>query len=164
MSLADQLAAVANGSPVPKPSLSGTLSGYPNPVQSLSGTTLGTSLLPAPPQQLSPTKRRAKVANANRRNTDIEFATEIGQGLLVEVRKLQAALQERDEQIRQLETARSDIERNADLLSKQLRQSEENKGMHMEYNGTVDISSHVQNASRKKDGTSRCETSSWKQL
>ncbi|OZJ07022.1 hypothetical protein BZG36_00017 [Bifiguratus adelaidae] len=129
MSLTDQLAAIANGSPIPQPSVSSKLAGYPHPTQSLSGTTLGmgASLLPAPPQQLSPTKRRAKVSNANRRNTDIEFATEIGQGLLVEVRKLQATLQERDEQIRQLETARADMERNTELLSKQLRQSEENK-------------------------------------
>ncbi|KAI8089455.1 uncharacterized protein BX664DRAFT_333054 [Halteromyces radiatus] len=83
--------------------------------------------LPPPPSGSTPTKRRSKVPNNDRRNTDIEFATEIGQGLLIEVRKMQAILQEKEEQLRALELQRSDLERNCEVLAKQLRQREENE-------------------------------------
>ncbi|KAG0182824.1 hypothetical protein DFQ29_001990 [Apophysomyces sp. BC1021] len=66
--------------------------------------------LPPPPTGSTPTKRRSKIPNADRRNTDIEFATEIGQGLLIEVRKMQALLQEKEEQLRALEIQKADLE------------------------------------------------------
>jgi hypothetical protein len=89
-----------------------------------------TSLLPLPPPPTgsTPTKRRSKVPNADRRNTDIEFATEIGQGLLLEVRKMQALLQEKEEKLRALETQKADLERAAEAMTKQMRQREENEG------------------------------------
>jgi hypothetical protein len=68
------------------------------------------------------------VPNNDRRNTDIEFATEIGQGLLIEVRKMQAILQEKEEQLRALEIQKADLERSAEAMAKQLRQREENEG------------------------------------
>ncbi|ORZ00755.1 hypothetical protein BCR43DRAFT_561170 [Syncephalastrum racemosum] len=88
-----------------------------------------TSLLPLPPPPTgsTPTKRRSKVPNADRRNTDIEFATEIGQGLLIEVRKMQALLQEKEDQLKALEAQKADLERAAEAMSKQLRQKEENE-------------------------------------
>lgn len=85
-------------------------------------------LLPPPPTNSSPTKHRTKTANNNRRNPDIEFATEIGQGLLIEVRKLQAALQEKDEIIKQLELSKSDNERNYESTQRHLKQREEIEG------------------------------------
>lgn len=96
-----------------------------------SSSTLQDSLLPLPPPPSgsTPTKRRSKVPNADRRNTDIEFATEIGQGLLLEVRKMQALLQEKEELLSQLEIQKSDLERAAEAMAKQLRQKEENEGM-----------------------------------
>lgn len=84
--------------------------------------------LPPPPTGSTPTKRRSKVPNNDRRNTDIEFATEIGQGLLIEVRKMQAILQEKEEQLRALEIQKADLERSAEAMAKQLRQREENEG------------------------------------
>lgn len=87
--------------------------------------------LPPPPSGSTPTKRRSKVPNADRRNTDIEFATEIGQGLLLEVRKMQALLQEKEELLSQLEIQKSDLERAAEAMAKQLRQREENEGKQM---------------------------------
>lgn len=84
--------------------------------------------LPPPPTGSTPTKRRSKVPNADRRNTDIEFATEIGQGLLIEVRKMQALLQEKEDQLKQLEAQKADLERAAESMAKQLRQKEENEG------------------------------------
>ncbi|KAF7721653.1 hypothetical protein EC973_004329 [Apophysomyces ossiformis] len=83
--------------------------------------------LPPPPTGSTPTKRRSKVPNADRRNTDIEFATEIGQGLLIEVRKMQALLQEKEEQLRALEIQKADLERAAESMAKLLRQKEENE-------------------------------------
>ncbi|KAI8074823.1 hypothetical protein BC940DRAFT_343275 [Gongronella butleri] len=85
------------------------------------------SLLPLPPPLTgtTPTKRRSKVPNNDRRNNDIEFATEIGQGLLVEVRKMQTLLQEKEEQLRALQIQKADLERAAEALTKQLRQKEE---------------------------------------
>ncbi|KAG2233380.1 hypothetical protein INT48_000383 [Thamnidium elegans] len=88
-----------------------------------------TSLLPLPPPPTgsTPTKRRSKIPNTDRRNTDIEFATEIGQGLLLEVRKMQALLQEKEEKLRTLENQKADLERAAEAMAKQMRQREENE-------------------------------------
>lgn len=89
-----------------------------------------TSLLPLPPPPTgsTPTKRRSKIPTTDRRNTDIEFATEIGQGLLLEVRKMQALLQEKEEKLRTLENQKADLERTAEAMAKQMRQREENEG------------------------------------
>lgn len=94
-----------------------------------------TSLLPLPPPPTgsTPTKRRSKVPNTDRRNTDIEFATEIGQGLLLEVRKMQALLQEKEEKLRTLENQKADLERAAEAMAKQMRQTEENEGKCLNY-------------------------------
>ena len=85
-------------------------------------------LLPPAPTNSSPSKQRTKVANGNRRNPDIEFATEIGQGLLIEVRKLQVNIQEKDETIKQLELALADKERNQESSQRHLKQREEVEG------------------------------------
>ncbi|KAI9023675.1 meiotic cell cortex C-terminal pleckstrin homology-domain-containing protein [Phycomyces nitens] len=94
----------------------------PSPSTSLSPHDI---ILPPPPTGSTPTKRRSKIPNKDRRNTDIEFATEIGQGLLLEVRKMQSLLQEKEEQLRALEIQKADLERSTDLTTKQLRLREE---------------------------------------
>jgi hypothetical protein len=66
--------------------------------------------------------------NGSRRNPDIEFATEIGQGLLIEVRKLQVALQEKEEVIKQLELSKADSERNQETTQRHFKQREEIEG------------------------------------
>ncbi|KAG0165211.1 hypothetical protein DFQ28_009087 [Apophysomyces sp. BC1034] len=76
-------------------------------------------LLPPPNTSFS-VKQRGKSTHV-RKNTDIKFATEIGQGLLIEVRKLQAALQEKEESIQQLEITNADRERDHELMLKHLR-------------------------------------------
>ncbi|KAG2219450.1 hypothetical protein INT45_008098, partial [Circinella minor] len=104
------------------------LGNHPIPSPSNSGIDSSSLLpLPPPPNGSTPTKRRSKVPNADRRNTDIEFATEIGQGLLLEVRKMQALLQEKEEQLNQLEIQKADMERAAEAMAKQLRQREESE-------------------------------------
>ncbi|KAI9496332.1 hypothetical protein BDB00DRAFT_926882 [Zychaea mexicana] len=107
--------------PLPSPSTSTMLP----PPQGHDSTSL--LPLPPPPTGSTPTKRRSKVPNADRRNTDIEFATEIGQGLLIEVRKMQALLQEKDDQLKALQAQKADLERAAESMAKQLRQKEENE-------------------------------------
>ena len=89
------------------------------------------SLLPLPPPSTgstTPTRRRARVPETDRRKPDIEFATEIGQGLLLEVRKMQALLQQKEEQLSQIQIQKAEMERAAENLAKQLRQREEAEG------------------------------------
>ncbi|KAI9486371.1 MAG: hypothetical protein EXX96DRAFT_516368 [Benjaminiella poitrasii] len=95
--------------------------------------------LPPPPTNSSPTKQRTKLMNGNRRNPDIEFATEIGQGLLIEVRKLQNILQEKDEIIKQLQLSQADNERTYETIQKQLKQKEENDEKLKEENWDLEV-------------------------
>lgn len=83
---------------------------------------------PPPPNHTSSSKQRSKYTNGSKRNPDIEFATEIGQGLLVEVRKLQNLIQEKDETIKYLETFRTENERHHETSQRYLRQREEVEG------------------------------------
>ncbi|KAI9304183.1 hypothetical protein BJ944DRAFT_182146, partial [Cunninghamella echinulata] len=103
------------------------LNPLPSPSSSSMQESSSSSLLPLPPPPAgsTPTKRRSKVPNNDRRNTDIEFATEIGQGLLLEVRKMQTLLQEKEEQLRTLQIQKADLERAAEALTKLLRQKDE---------------------------------------
>ncbi|CAO3648442.1 unnamed protein product [Mucor fragilis] len=96
-------------------------------------------LLPPAPTNSSPSKQRTKVANGNRRNPDIEFATEIGQGLLIEVRKLQVSIQEKDETIKQLELALADKERNQESSQRHLKQREEVEERLKEENWNLEV-------------------------
>lgn len=48
--------------------------------------------------------------------------------MLLEVRKMQALLQEKEEHLSQLEIQKADLERAAETMAKQLRQREENEG------------------------------------
>ncbi|CDH58308.1 nuclear migration protein [Lichtheimia corymbifera JMRC:FSU:9682] len=107
---------------------SSSLSVRPGLEGSSSSSTESSSLLPLPPPltgSTTPTKRRAKVPDMDRRKPDIEFATEIGQGLLLEVRKMQALLQQKEEQLSQIQIQKAEMERAAENLAKQLRQREE---------------------------------------
>ncbi|KAL9559682.1 hypothetical protein MBANPS3_000305 [Mucor bainieri] len=96
-------------------------------------------LLPPAPTNSSPSKHRTKAANGNRRNPDIEFATEIGQGLLIEVRKLQVNIQEKDETIKQLEMALADKERNQETSQRHLKQREEVEERLKEENWNLEV-------------------------
>ncbi|OAD02557.1 hypothetical protein MUCCIDRAFT_144010, partial [Mucor lusitanicus CBS 277.49] len=66
----------------------------------------------------------ASINKANNRkstSSDIELATEIGQGLLSEVRRMQSVLQERQETLIQLEHEKTDHQQRIVDLIKQLR-------------------------------------------
>jgi hypothetical protein len=87
-----------------------------------------TSISDSTPTASGRLSRREKNKTKNRKN-DIEFAAEIGQGLLVEVRRLQALLQEKEERIKELEIDRAELERSIEMLNKQIRVKEESEGM-----------------------------------
>ncbi|KAG2184144.1 hypothetical protein INT44_009159 [Umbelopsis vinacea] len=125
-SLERELSAVKSvqGTPLPTPRFFGNNS---------------TSLLPSAINSSTPTKRRSKVPGGSKRNTDIEFATEIGQGLLIEVRKLQAALQNKEEIIKQLHIVKSDDERTTEMLMKHLKQKEESEERYKEQNWGLEV-------------------------
>ncbi|KAM3589008.1 hypothetical protein VKS41_001434 [Umbelopsis sp. WA50703] len=97
------------------------------------------TLLPTPVTNSTPTKRKSKVPGSGKRNTDIEFATEIGQGLLIEVRKLQAALQNKEDIIKQLHMSKSDDERTTEMLMKHLKQKEESEEKYKEQNWSLEV-------------------------
>ncbi|KAI8057372.1 meiotic cell cortex C-terminal pleckstrin homology-domain-containing protein [Thamnidium elegans] len=61
----------------------------------------------------------------NNATSDIELATEIGQGLLSEVRRMQSILQERQDSLLSLESERADNQQRIDDLLKQLRYKNE---------------------------------------
>ncbi|KAJ3484850.1 hypothetical protein NLJ89_g11950 [Agrocybe chaxingu] len=68
--------------------------------------------------------RRAK--NAAHRADDVEFAFEIGSGLLTEVRRLQSLLGERDKAIQDMKEEKDDLEKSVEALRTALRQQEQN--------------------------------------
>ncbi|KAG1456088.1 hypothetical protein G6F46_007849 [Rhizopus delemar] len=72
-------------------------------------------------------------------NPDINFATEIGQGLLIEVRKLQSAIQEKEEIIKRLEASRAENERHYETSQRHLRQREEVEERLKEENWNLEV-------------------------
>lgn len=61
-------------------------------------------------QAQDPSASRRARNNAQHRNNDIELATEIGQSLLSEVRRLQALLAEKEEQVKEMTKERDAVE------------------------------------------------------
>lgn len=56
------------------------------------------------------------------------LATDITQGLISEVRKLQALLQEKDQTIKEFEVSQADINKEYILIQKHLKQKDEIEG------------------------------------
>ncbi|EIE85581.1 hypothetical protein RO3G_10291 [Rhizopus delemar RA 99-880] len=104
-----------------------------------SSDTTSPLLPPPPPNHTSSSKQRSKYTNGSKRNPDIEFATEIGQGLLVEVRKLQNLIQEKDETIKHLEAFRTENERHHETSQRYLRQREEVEERLKEENWNLEV-------------------------
>lgn len=66
--------------------------------------------------------------NAQHRALDMEFATEIGQNLLVEVRRLQALLSERDRALEKFGEEKESLDVERDGLIAAIRASDGNVG------------------------------------
>ncbi|KAF9078702.1 hypothetical protein BDP27DRAFT_1310037 [Rhodocollybia butyracea] len=82
--------------------------------------------------------RRAK--NAAHRADDVEFAFEIGSGLLNEVRRLQSLLGERDKAIQDMKEEKDDLEASVESLRKALKQQEQNADKYKEENWNLEVS------------------------
>ncbi|KAH7097728.1 hypothetical protein BKA62DRAFT_715348 [Auriculariales sp. MPI-PUGE-AT-0066] len=87
------------------------------------------SLLPSMPEDLTQSmgtsartaaQRRRWAMNARHRANDVEFAFEIGSGLLPEVRRLQALLADRDKALQQLTQEKDHFERTADAEARRV--------------------------------------------
>ncbi|KAF8885292.1 meiotic cell cortex C-terminal pleckstrin homology-domain-containing protein [Infundibulicybe gibba] len=81
--------------------------------------------------------RRAK--NAAHRADDVEFAFEIGSGLLTEVRRLQSLLGERDKAIEDMKEEKDDLERSVESLRAALRQQEQSADKFKEENWNLEV-------------------------
>jgi|SRR5579871_1431190 hypothetical protein len=80
---------------------------------------------------ISPSKNQSfsrKLRNATPRQHDIEFAADIGQGLLEEVRKLQALLAQRDQKLNEATSSITRSNRQIELLERKVKQMHEDQG------------------------------------
>lgn len=77
--------------------------------------------------------------NAQHRANDIEFATEIGQSLLIEVRRLQALLSERDAQLAASRSEKDSMERSMESLAGGLKSVEEQLDKYREENWNLEV-------------------------
>lgn len=73
--------------------------------------------------------RKMRPANTSPRHHEIDLATELGEGLVEEVRRLQAQLYEKDEALRQQVKVKQAEDRNADDLEAKLRNALSNEGI-----------------------------------
>ncbi|KAK2461201.1 hypothetical protein APHAL10511_006728 [Amanita phalloides] len=81
--------------------------------------------------------RRAK--NAAHRADDVEFAFEIGSGLLTEVRRLQSLLGERDKAIQDIKEEKDDLEKTVESIRTALRQQEQSADKFKEENWNLEV-------------------------
>ncbi|KAI0254640.1 hypothetical protein BJV78DRAFT_934674 [Lactifluus subvellereus] len=81
--------------------------------------------------------RRAK--NAAHRADDVEFAFEIGSGLLTEVRRLQSLLAERDKAIQDMKEEKDDLEKSIESLRGALKSQEQSTDKYKEENWNLEV-------------------------
>ncbi|EKM76771.1 hypothetical protein AGABI1DRAFT_131064 [Agaricus bisporus var. burnettii JB137-S8] len=82
--------------------------------------------------------RRAKNA-ANRSFIDPEFAMDIGNNLLAEIRRLQSLLTERDKAIQDMKEERDDLERTVEALKTALKEQERSSDKYREENWNLEV-------------------------
>ena len=104
---------------------------------------------------ISPTKQGASRRQRNQpsRHNDLEFAAELGQGLIVEVRKLQGLLSERDESLRTLQLERSRLEQHAMAIDARLKSMDDSEQRFKEENWNLELSNQdlrAQQAAQKE--------------
>ncbi|KAJ3538769.1 hypothetical protein NM688_g6472 [Phlebia brevispora] len=81
--------------------------------------------------------RRAK--NAAHRANDVEFALDIGNGLLLEVRRLQALLTEREQALQDMKEFKDDLEKTVESLRAALREQEQSADKYKEENWNLEV-------------------------
>ncbi|KAI0051353.1 hypothetical protein FA95DRAFT_1534854 [Auriscalpium vulgare] len=93
---------------------------------------------PAAGTSAAQSSRRAK--NAAHRADDVEFAFEIGSGLLTEVRRLQSLLGERDKAIQDMKEERDDLDKTLESLRNALKSQEQSTDKYKEENWNLEVS------------------------
>lgn len=95
--------------------------------ESLQGSAMVT--VPSPTKAAAqPSNLTRRQRNAQHRQLDMEFATEIGQNLLVEVRRLQALLSERDRALEKLSEEKETWEQESQSILVAVRTAESSVG------------------------------------
>lgn len=89
------------------------------------------------PTKLSAPSRRQR-NQPNNRVHDIEFATEISTSLLAQVRQLQAALAEKDEELRDTTAAKAHLESEASALVQRIRHMDDNEQKYKDENWNLE--------------------------
>ncbi|KAF2164594.1 hypothetical protein M409DRAFT_67733 [Zasmidium cellare ATCC 36951] len=89
------------------------------------------------PTKISAPSRRQRNQQSNRVH-DIEFATEISTSLLAQVRQLQAALAEKDEELKDTTAAKAQLESEATNLWQRLRHMDENEQKYKDENWNLE--------------------------
>lgn len=89
------------------------------------------------PTKVSAPSRRQR-NQPNNRVHDIEFATEISTSLLAQVRQLQAALAEKDEELKDSTATRAQLEAEADSLVQRIRHMDENEQKYKDENWNLE--------------------------
>lgn len=89
------------------------------------------------PTKLSVPNRKIRNQPSNR-NHDIEFAAEISQSLIVQVRNLQALLAEREEEVRDLKNDKSALEIESESLHQRLKALDESEHRYKEENWNLE--------------------------
>ncbi|KAF6745032.1 hypothetical protein DFP72DRAFT_1018302 [Ephemerocybe angulata] len=128
LGVADSSKPTANGTPVSIPYTDATHDAHDRPhppPSSKAGTSAAAQ------------SRRAK--NAAHRADDVEFAFEIGSGLLTEVRRLQSLLGERDKAIQDMKEEKDDLEKTVESLRAALRQQEQHADKFKEENWNLEV-------------------------
>ncbi|KAJ7204776.1 hypothetical protein GGX14DRAFT_500974 [Mycena pura] len=135
--------------------LAGTLRAWDNENAELSSA-FGSKRPPSPPTPLlapegngrpnvktpaatSATAQSRRAKNAAHRADDVEFAFEIGSGLLTEVRRLQSLLGERDKAIQDMKEEKDDLEKSVEALRTALRQQEASTDKYKEENWNLEV-------------------------
>ncbi|KAF2768039.1 hypothetical protein EJ03DRAFT_135455 [Teratosphaeria nubilosa] len=90
------------------------------------------------PTKISASSRRQRNQPGSRVH-DIEFATEISTSLLAQVRQLQAALAEKDDELKNESSARARIESEALALAQRLKQFDENEQRYKDENWNLEM-------------------------
>ncbi|KAG0635476.1 hypothetical protein HOY80DRAFT_440523 [Tuber brumale] len=108
----------------------GNLTGSPSSTLQTQGTSSPSKLSIPPP-------RRQR--NQPSRQHDLEFAAELGQGLLVEVRRLQGLLSEREESLKEVSTEKLRLEQHAENLESRLKSLDESEQKFKEENWNLEL-------------------------
>ncbi|KAK9479161.1 hypothetical protein V1514DRAFT_319485 [Lipomyces japonicus] len=80
-----------------------------------------------------------KQKNAAPRQQNLQFATDISQGLLVECRKLQLAITERDEKLKEFDAQRQRLESTVENLETRVKQLDESEERYKEENWNLEL-------------------------